>query len=424
MSNKGNGSSDGHWVTINGNHIFIEDSSSGGDGGKDSGGTVLKGRVEKTGSPPQDKTPKPQKTGGNSGGGSAEWEKRKPILATIAPIILEILKNIGIGMNSNMPHSYHDNSPETQKQKTFMDNVIKTSKLNLTQEEVNLQKMFDDIFNMPKGAERDALNQQFNQRLAEYSSTKSTLDRIDALNQNDMFDKIPAELDKSVYSGTNQSSNQVMNVPVNSNNDYQKALSDREIMNNIASVASKVPFVVPEASKLWLNSTHFLNDVNKAQDIILFKSSKDIIDKDLRNYVQEQIRKKLGQADSRGVVLTTNHPLAQEIAHSRIIKQFIYNNLSKLINGKVNYPTAFDSSFDLYTALNKADIIDAYIDKQGNFHAIIVDIYDFDKDADFFVLKSAYNIQKAGLLENYFEVIYIELSRTEVAQIINNPNNR
>ena len=129
MSSKGSGSGDGHWVTINGNHVFIEDSSNGGDGSKDSGGTVLKGRVEKTGYPPNgDGNPD------EGGDGGSVWGGIAGVLVAVAKTAIQVLASIaqakaieaqnfeksGYGKPVNISHSKIDSYPEIQQNKSHI----------------------------------------------------------------------------------------------------------------------------------------------------------------------------------------------------------------------------------------------------------------------------------------------------------------
>ena len=75
----------------------------------------------------------------------------------------------------------------------------------------------------------------------------------------------------------------------------------------------------------------------------------------------------------------------------------------------------------MYNSIHFANVINPYLDQNGNFHAIIADIYDFSSDSTG-IAYDAYLVQKAGLLENYFILIFVELDKSEIMKIMHNPN--
>jgi len=188
---KNNYSADGHWVTINGNHVFIEDSS---------GGKVLKGRVEKTDYPPplvgrrKDRLPD---SGGGSSGGEYLPEKKKTIvdfLKTIAPLVIhEIFSNASAKSNNNYTESRTYRSPQY---KTQIDNAVRQAKTGISQEYDKLQKMIDAVSAMPKSSERDSKWQEVLSKGAELDEAKAVINNIEAFNNHDMPEKIVDEVNK------------------------------------------------------------------------------------------------------------------------------------------------------------------------------------------------------------------------------------
>ena len=206
MTEKGKDSGGGHWVTINGNHVFIEDSA-----GK---GKVLKGRVKKTEPVPTSDSGKDKKApgGGKSPGGNPEdintekkpsiWQIVGQALFTAASVALAI-QGASAASASQASGGYsgsENSSHEAPQYKTQIDNLVKQTKTTLAQESEKLKKMIEDVSSMPKGAERDSKWQDVLSRGAEIDKAKAVIDRIQTFNNHDMPEKIVDEIGKLSYS--------------------------------------------------------------------------------------------------------------------------------------------------------------------------------------------------------------------------------
>jgi len=262
------------------------------------------------------------------------------------------------------------------------------------------------------------------------SKHSQALNHIESLFQNEDYQGIadgygnqgsggglPAQSSSKVISQTIHSQNSSKN---NSPNWFDQMLKNN--MDFGAHVGEKYGnvFNVPESSKLFLHSTHINYPIGNALNSLYYGSINNIHDPSIRAWVESKIKAQLGNSDCPGVILFSKHPLADKIAHSQDIKEFILTNKTKLINGQfINGSKTFKSKQDLRNSINSADIINAHLDKAGNFNAIVIDVYNFANEGNILV-KTAYNLQEKGLLKNYFIVIYIKLDKYQVARILNN----
>ena len=71
-------------------------------------------------------------------------------------------------------------------------------------------------------------------------------------------------------------------------------------------------------------------------------------------------------------------------------------------------------------ALGNADIYNAYIDEAGNFRAYVIDTYDFNKNDPRWTVEWAYNVQKNGLITNFYTVNTIVIPKEQLYEFIFN----
>ncbi len=164
-----------------------------------------------------------------------------------------------------------------------------------------------------------------------------------------------------------------------------------------------------EASAEYINKNGFI--VNQVSDLPV----------ELQNYVRQKLYGQLGTYEARGLMLRPDSSLSTELASCDSLKQFIKENYSALRQHQiVNGSKEFGDSNNLALALGKADIINAHIDNQGNFRAIVADTYEFNKDDPRWEVENAYNVQVNGLIENYYILCIVVIPREQLILYLSN----
>ncbi len=126
---------------------------------------------------------------------------------------------------------------------------------------------------------------------------------------------------------------------------------------------------------------------------------------ELKTFVRWKLYSQLGIHDAKGIVFKPDSTLSQSIIHSSEFKKFLGDNIHKIlgeqtVKGSVNF-TGWN---DTHLSLGHADIIDMYIDAQGNIHAKVIDTYDFNKDDPFWPVEWAHNLQELKMLTNFYTI--------------------
>lgn len=204
---------------------------------------------------------------------------------------------------------------------------------------------------------------------------------------------------------------EVKNLQENLDN-FQKAVFDKGI--DIAAIAP----CLEESGKLWKASItrlkEGLDEIDKNSRI--YNKIEEINDKNLENFIRKKVQKQLEKNDLRGVKFTSQSSIAQKIANSRAIKNYVKSNKSKFLPMATLDSTSLDFSLinlDLYNSLHKADIIDIKIEEDYTFSAKIIDTYDFNKNSKNPLVMIARHYQDEGKIENYYTIIEIRIPITE-----------
>ncbi len=70
-------------------------------------------------------------------------------------------------------------------------------------------------------------------------------------------------------------------------------------------------------------------------------------------------------------------------------------------------------------SLGHVDIYNAHIDENGNFRALVIDTYDFNEGDPDYRVEIARNVQRHGLITNFYTINIIYIPREELNQLIN-----
>lgn len=115
----------------------------------------------------------------------------------------------------------------------------------------------------------------------------------------------------------------------------------------------------------------------------------------------------------KAIEYSANSQVAKEISNSSEINKFIDQNDAALKAGigLNSIGQAFNSTSDLAKSLGHASILNAQI-KDGVFTCTVYDVYDFslmdELSVNALINNTAYGLQSAHLIKNYFIIIHIE----------------
>lgn len=139
----------------------------------------------------------------------------------------------------------------------------------------------------------------------------------------------------------------------------------------------------------------------------------------LQSYVRNKLQSQIGVREARGLLLRADSSLSKDIAQSPEIKNFIIKNARELAQyQKINSSINFTGDTNLHLSLGHADILNAHFDSQGNFNAIIVDTYDFNKNDPDWKVEWAYNVQANNIIENFYVLCIIIIPKPDLIKIM------
>lgn len=141
---------------------------------------------------------------------------------------------------------------------------------------------------------------------------------------------------------------------------------------------------------------------------------------ELKSFVSNKLQSQIGVSDSKGIIFKPDSTLSKAIIDSTEFQRFVQNNVTKMLSGQVvNGSINFDVTKSTHYALGHTDIIDAYIDAEGNLRAKVIDTYDFNKNDPDWKVEWAWNVQEHGLLTNFFTINIIVIPAQEWIKLLN-----
>ena len=225
----------------------------------------------------------------------------------------------------------------------------------------------------------------------------------------DNFDDLPKDLLK--YFSTN-SDKEKMSLRFKH---YQPFIDNnpelaRTILWNIGEFARYVDNTLTPSSELLMTCLNFSKYAPKIKDSIIIKSYKET--GALSEFVKEKLESQnMDPETTPGIIHGFQSRMSQEIANSAEVKRFAKNYRKALIEKQlVSTSITFNSTRDLYTGINNADILFAYINEDnGNLIMCVLDTYDFNKSDVSSLVRNGYSAQNAGLLDLYFNIFFVEI---------------
>ena len=180
----------------------------------------------------------------------------------------------------------------------------------------------------------------------------------------------------------------------------------------------------PDANQFWKIATEDVNGYKKylEQNGSIVESISQL-PFDFKDTVRAKVRQQLYVNDAKGLIIRPDSALSQEIAASPEFHEFIKTHLSELLRGKVvSGNTRFTSSKNLYYTIKKADILDTYINKNGDMISFIFDTYDFNKNDPDWKVEWARNVQEHNLITCFYSITIVVVPKEDWLQLIGKPN--
>lgn len=222
---------------------------------------------------------------------------------------------------------------------------------------------------------------------------------------------------------------------LNNNDDdffQQKSMELNSFNSKIEEMNNKLDIIKARVAQLWLNSivehnkeygpdaaaiwklatSKFTEGLEYiSENGYLVNKISDLNNKDLETFVRTKVKEQYKQNESRGIILRDDSTLAKSIMESAVIKNFINNNIFKIVKNNRLEDTSL--KFDLkrgtnnYLSLNYVYIKNIYLDSNDILHMTIFDTVDYNYGEN--LVKIPRKIQEAGLLENYYIIINISI---------------
>lgn len=168
---------------------------------------------------------------------------------------------------------------------------------------------------------------------------------------------------------------------------------------------------------LWETASHnFQNTdyINKNADVV--NSISDFGNNTLSHQISNKLQSQFGIKDAKGLVFYPNSELATKMSNSSEIKNFLDKNRDLLDKGYTikNSSVSFNANKDLFYGIHNADILNAKINQNGDFQAIVLDTYDFNKNSTNPLVQMARSVQDAKKLTPYYTINFIYIPREKL----------
>jgi len=160
------------------------------------------------------------------------------------------------------------------------------------------------------------------------------------------------------------------------------------------------------------------------------KNNGKIVDKisdlnnfELENFVRQKVKTQMNTEKLRGIIFHENSSLSKAIKEDNFFKQILSEVINTNINRlKFNYSIKTSikefENINLKNAIGQADIYNIRMDNLGNIYALVIDIYDFNADDDRLLVLKGRGYQEKGLIENYYYIVTVKISKKEVQQYL------
>ncbi len=168
-----------------------------------------------------------------------------------------------------------------------------------------------------------------------------------------------------------------------------------------------------DAKELWKIATSYnmeicRNYINKNGRTV---SSISDLPENIQDRVKKKVQTQFNQKDALGIVFHPNSSLAVSVEQHESFQKCLKTNLKQLLkNEKINTSLRFSGTFNnAALALGKADVLNMYMDSEGNIHAQIFDTYEFNEDDPNWMVALARNSQEHHFLRSFYTITEISI---------------
>lgn len=172
-----------------------------------------------------------------------------------------------------------------------------------------------------------------------------------------------------------------------------------------------------DSKGLWESaSQNFQNTdyINKNADVV--NSVSDFGNNMLEKQISNKLQSQFGIKDAKGLVFYPDSELSTEMSNSQEMGNFLDKNKDILNSGQIikNSSVSFNSDKDLFYGIHNADVLNAQINKNGDFQAVVLDTYDFNKDSTNPLVQMARSAQDAKKLTPYYTINFIYIPKEKL----------
>jgi hypothetical protein len=172
-------------------------------------------------------------------------------------------------------------------------------------------------------------------------------------------------------------------------------------------------------------SDHYL-DTPFAHEHTIINNVKDLKSPLLRNAVEDKIKTQLEKdygkniaKETKGIFFDSNSEPSKRLAKSSDIKKLIQENKEFIKDYGITAVTSIGfNSFNFKNAIGNADILDMYMDKNGEISLYVIDTYDFNKKDTNPVVRAARKHQESGKLKPYFMIYSIKIDKETASKYL------
>lgn len=174
---------------------------------------------------------------------------------------------------------------------------------------------------------------------------------------------------------------------------------------------------IPDANALLdISSSDFKGRAKYIKDNGIVIESISQLPFDFKEQVYTKVKLQLDKNDTKGIIFRADSTLSVNIKSAPEFRKFIISNIDNLLDGKViNSSLRFKkgNNLNLYYALKNVDILDTYINQNGDIVSFIFDTYDFNKNDPDWKVEWARNVQEHGQLTTFYTINIIIIPMAE-----------
>ena len=227
------------------------------------------------------------------------------------------------------------------------------------------------------------------------------IDKIEALNIDTISASVIQRIEEKIENISKTISRYISQVEIFKKEAIDNAVDKLEIIGEDAVALFRL------SSSKFQKGTEYIKKNGK-----MYNKISEINDEKLKEDVLKKVKQQLKQNDSRGIILNKNSSLAQNVIKSPRFKNYIKDNIEKLIKNKhlpddnLTFTPIINSNLNLFGAIHRCSIRNIRLENDL-IKAEIIDTVDYN-EGEMTVAIFRY-LQETGQLENFYFVIELEV---------------